>query len=151
MKLEVIPLYGRDMLKLNSEKIVLKQHVVFSVVSKRLKKMNDNLEELKKVIALIEFCVREKSEIVEINGFCNNRNYKIPGKKKKILIKYRIYYANEVELDEVYNDFTKIDDYLICDLEQILKVDGLSKWFEKYDDLKSIIDIYRKNIRNIKW
>ncbi len=148
MKLEVIPLYGRDMLKLNSEKIVLKQHVVFSVVSKRLKKMNDILEELKKVIALIEFCVREKIEIVEINGFCNNRNYKIPGKKKKILIKYRIYYANEVELDEVYNDFTKIDDYLICDLEQILKVDGLSKWFEKYDDLKSIIDIYRKNIRN---
>lgn len=151
MKIQVVPWYGGDSFYLNSEKIVLKQHVTINFISNKLEKFQDIIKELEKIIALIEFSTRQKVEIVEIKGFRKNKFYKYPEIKKRQYISYRIYYSKEVDIKNNDYEINGRNRKLICNLEQITKVNGLTNWFEKYEDLKPIIDVYRKNIKSLEY
>lgn len=106
---------------------------------------------MKKVIALIEFSTNLKVDIAEIKGFKNNKFFKYPNIRKRDYIGYRIYYANEVDIKDEKDDVYEKDRNFNCNLKQICDADGLRKWFEKYDDLKPIIDSYRKGIEHFEY
>lgn len=151
IKLEVTPWFGGGSFYLNSERIILRQHVTINFVCKRLEKFENIIRELEKFIALIEFSTKQKVEIVEIKGFRNNKSYKIPEIRKRQYISYRIYFAKEVDIKNEDYEINKRDRDFTCNLRQIMEVNGLTSWFEKYEDLKPIIDSYRKNIKSIEY
>lgn len=151
IKLEITPWFGGGTFHLNSEKIILKQHVTINFICKRLENFGYIIKELEKFIALIEFSTKQKVEIVEIKGFRNNKFYKIPEIRKKQYISYRIYFAKEVNIENEDDEINKRDRNFTCNLQQIMEVNGLTNWFKKYEDLRPIIDSYRKNIKNFEY
>ncbi|CDA16835.1 putative uncharacterized protein [Clostridium sp. CAG:571] len=151
IKLEIVPWFGGGTFYLNSEKVVLKQHITINLRCNKLEKFEKLVQELKKVIALIEFSTKLKVDIVEIKGFKNSKFYKYPNIRKRKYIDYRIYYANEIDIKNENDEIEKIDRNFNCNLKQIYDVNGLKNWFEKYENLKPIIDLYRKNIENFEY
>lgn len=151
IKLEIVPYFGGGSYYLNSENILLKQHVKINIICKRLEKFDSIIEELNKFIALIEFCTREKINIVEINGFKNSKFYVIPNCRRRDYIPYRIYFYNEVDIKNDDDELNRRDRHFICDLNDICKANALQNWYNKYDDLKPIIDSYRKNLDNFEY
>lgn len=151
IKVEIVPWFGGGTSYLNSEKVVLKQHVTINFICNKLERFKDLVQELKKIIALIEFSTKLKVDIVEIKGFKNSKFYKYPNIRKRRYIDYRIYCANEIDVKNENDEIDKIDRNFNCNLKQICDVNGLKNWFEKYGDLKPIIDSYRKNIENFEY
>ena len=151
IKLEIVPYFGGGSYHLNSEKIILNQHVKINFICKKLENFNNIIEELNKLIALIEFSTKQKVDIIEIKGFKNSKFYKIPDIKKRQYISYRIYFSKEVDIKNEDVDINKRDRHFTCNLKQICDVNELAHWYNKYEDLKPIIDSYRKNIENFEY
>lgn len=149
-KLEIVPFFGGGSYNLNSEKISLKQHVKVNFICKNLENFNYIIEELNKFIALIEFSTKQKVEIVEIHAFKNSKFRKTSNMKKRMYIPYRIYFSKETDAKDEDNEINRIDRIYTCNLKDICKANALQNWYNKYEDLKPIIDTYRKNIENIE-
>lgn len=148
IRLEIVPCFGGGTFYLNSERIVLKQHINIYFICKRQEKFNVIIKELEKLIALIEFSTKQKVNIIEIKGYKNSKFYKYTDIKRRRYIDYRIYFSKEVE--ENYDNDEIDRRYLIlnCNLKQICDVNGLKNWYKKYEKLRPIVNLYRKNIAN---
>ena len=151
IKLEIVPCFERETFGLNSERIILKQYVTINFICNKLEKFENLIQELKKIIALIEFSTTLRVDIVKIKGFKNSKFNKYPNINKKDYIDYRIYYAKEIDVKNENDNIYKIDRNFNCNLNDICDVNGLKNWFEKYEDLKPIIDSYRKNIEKFAY
>lgn len=150
-KLEIVPFFGGGSYYLNSEKIALRQHVAINFIYKRMERFSNIIEELNKFIALVEFSTKQKVEIVEMNVFKNSKYHKIPNMKKRRYIPYRIYFSKEVDAKDEDNEINRIDRIYTCNLKNICDANALQNWYNKYEDLKPIIDTYRKNIDNMEY
>lgn len=148
IRLEIVPCFGGGTFYLNSERIVLKQHINIYFICKRQEKFSVIMKELEKLIALIEFSTKQKVNIIEIKGYKNSKFYKYPDIKRRRYIDYRIYFSKEVEENYDNDEIDKRDLILNCNLKQICDVNGLKNWYNKYDKLRPIVNLYRKNIEN---
>src|SRR5699024_9535593 len=93
IRLEIVPCFGGGTFYLNSERIVLKQHINIYFICKRQEKFSVIMKELEKLIALIEFSTKQKVNIIEIKGYKNSKFYKYPDIKRRRYIDYRIYFS----------------------------------------------------------
>lgn len=148
IRLEIVPCFGGGTFYLNSERIVLKQHINIYFICKRQEKFSVIMKELEKLIALIEFSTKQKVNIIEIKGYKNSKFYKYPDIKRRRYIDYRIYFSKEVEENYDNDEIDKRDLILNCNLKQICDINGLKNWYNKYDKLRPIVNLYRKNIEN---
>ena len=151
IKLEFVPFFGGGSYYLDSERILLKQHIAINFICKKMEEFNNIIEELNKIIALIEFSTKQKVEIVEIKGLKNSKFQKIQNFKKRRYIPYRIYFSKEADITNEDYEVNKIDRVYTCTLKNICEANALQNWYNKYGDLKPIIDTYRKNIDNIEY
>ena len=143
VKIEFVPWLGKHDYLLNTERITLEQYITVDLIYKKIENFNNIIKLLNQIILLIEMSTNTKIEITRIDGFKNSLYYKIPQTTKRILNTYRIYYAKEEnELSNV--ELTKRDNNFICSLTDIIKVNGLNNWFEKIDDLMTIVKLYNK-------
>ena len=148
IRLEIVPCFGGGTFYLNSERIVLKQHINIYFICKRQEKFSVIMKELEKLISLIEFSTKQKVNIIEIKGYKNSKFYKYPNIKRRRYIDYRIYFSKEVEENYDNDEIDKRDLILNCNLKQICDVNGLKNWYNKYEKLRPIVNLYRKNIEN---
>lgn len=148
IRLEIVPCFDGGTFYLNSERIVLKQHINIYFICKRQEKFSVIMKELEKLIALIEFSTKQKVNIIEIKGYKNSKFYKYPDIKRRRYIDYRIYFSKEVEENYDNDEIDKRDFILNCNLKQICDVNGLKNWYNKYDKFRPIVNLYRKNIEN---
>lgn len=144
IKLEFIPWLGKQNYSLKSEKIILEQFMTVKLSYIKLEQFKDIMNQFNKVIQLIELSTNQKIEISKIEGFKNTLFYKIPQTNQKILNAYRIYYADEEEMDLKDIELIQKDNKSICDLNDIVGINGLDNWFKKFDDLKPIVELYNK-------
>lgn len=144
IKLEFIPWIGKQESIIKSEKVIFEQYMTVELTYKRLENFYSIMKQLNKIIHLIEMSTNMKVEIAKLEGFKNSLFYKYPKVKNKFLKAYRIYYSGESENDFNNLELTKRDNEFICNLSGIVEVNGLKNWFEKYEDLKPIIELYNK-------
>ena len=145
-KLEFIPWLGKyDPIMIKTEKVIYEQYMVVEFTYKRVENFVNIMQNLNQILQLIEMSTNLKVEIANMEAFKNSLFYKIPQSNKKNLYKYRIYYSKEEENDFNNNiELTKRDNKFICNLNNIIEVNGLKNWFEKYEDLNPIIRLYNK-------
>lgn len=144
VKLEFMPWLGNYEYIIKSEKVVFEQYMTVDLTYKRVEKFINIIRDLNKILQLIEMSTNLKIGIVKMEGAKNSKFYRIPQTKIRQLKTFRIYYAKEEESDFYNTELTKRDDKFICDLNSIVEVNGLKNWFEKYEDLKPIIELYNK-------
>ncbi len=145
IKLEFIPwLGGYDPIMIKSEKVIYEQYMVVELTYKRVENFVNIMQNLNQVLQLIEMSTNLNVGIANIEVFKNSLFYKIPQTNRRNFYKYRIYYAKEEKNDFNNIELTKRDNNFICNLSNIVEVDGLKNWFEKYEDLKPIIGLYNK-------
>lgn len=146
VKLEFIPILGKHKheREIKSEKVIFEQFMTVNLTYQKVEKFTNILKDLKKVLQLIEMSTNLRIGISKIEGAKKSRFNKFPQIKRRELIRFRIYYSNEEKSDFNNTNLTIIDNKFICDLKGLVKVNGLRNWFEKYDDLKPIIELYNQ-------
>ena len=144
IKLEFIPWLGKHDYIIKTEKVVFEQYMTVELNFKRVESFENIMRILNQVLQLIEMCTNSKVEIAHMEASKNSLFYKIHQTNKRNFYKYRIYYSKEEENDFNNIELTKRDNKFICNLNNLVEVDGLKNWFEKYEDLKPIIRLYNK-------
>ena len=142
--LKVVPYLAPMSYNINKENIHLGQYVKFLFYNRKEKELAEYMQLLDKIIKLIEVGIKDKVDIIKIEGYKRSifSGY-INAKNKQQKILYPIEIFSTYKYKQQYDEPEKKDMlFLLPELSE----NSIQIWYEKYEELKPIIELYIETI-----
>ena len=143
-KLEILPCLAPMSYNCELENINLGQYIKFRFFNKKEKKLEEFIDLLNKIKALIEIGIREHVDIIKVEAY-NKKIFSIytDAKEKEHKQFYPIEIFLNQKIESKYEEPDKTD--MLFELKDITK-QSIEEWYRKIQKLKPIIELYIETI-----